>query len=133
MGMISIPDDPMYHEILSRIPRESLLRFKAVSKTWLSVISSSSFVKSLLDRAYTNAKDDKTLVVQLCGEKIVDRHSYALFHLGSGQLVTHLESPYLSDGDFEHDEALLVGSDCGIVCISVSVDVNDCYRGGYSS
>ncbi|XP_074347493.1 putative F-box protein At2g02030 [Apium graveolens] len=130
LAKTSIPDDIMYYEILSRLPVESLIRLKSVSKTWLSVISSSVFVKSFIDRAYTNAKDDKTLVVQLCGEKEVDRHSYALFHLGSGQLVTNLGSPYSSDGeeylvDFERDEAVLIGSDCGIVCLLVSVEVKD--------
>ncbi|XP_021742927.1 F-box/kelch-repeat protein At3g23880-like [Chenopodium quinoa] len=44
--LTSLPDDIIFQQILSRLPVKPLIRFKSVSKSWLSSISTPQFAKS---------------------------------------------------------------------------------------
>ncbi|KAK1398638.1 F-box domain-containing protein [Heracleum sosnowskyi] len=112
--MSSFTDD-LWIEILLRLPVKPLLRFKSVSKSWFSIISSHRFAKSHLMAA---AKDDQVLIVH----QEADDGSFALFHLGSERIFKNLKFPY-SQGEYPSDDisSTLIGSDCGIVCVSVDL------------
>lgn len=121
--LMSCFTDDLWTEVLLRLPIRSLLRFKSVSKSWLSIISSHRFAKSHLATADI---DDQNLIVHqepadVDEEKEVDG-SFALFHLGSGRTFHDLKFPY-SQGEYPSEDifSTLIGSDCGIVCVSVDL------------
>ncbi|KAL9225397.1 hypothetical protein vseg_001329 [Gypsophila vaccaria] len=49
-----LPEDVIFSEILTRLPVNSLTRFKSVSKPWNSTISTSNFVKNYLRMTLLN-------------------------------------------------------------------------------
>lgn len=106
----------LWFEILLRLPVESLLRVKLVSKTWFSIISSHHFAKSHLETA---PKDDDIVIVHH-DDGDVDDGTFSLFHLDSVRILENLKVPY-SHGEYRFDEitSALIGSDCGIVCVCI--------------
>lgn len=121
--MNSFTDD-LWTEILLHLPIKSLLRFKSVSKSWFSIISSHRFAKSHL----ITSRDDQDVIVHLepndnDSDGDVDG-SFSLIHLVSDPDCKNLNFPY-SQGEYPSEGIFsnLIGSDCGIVC--VSVDLSD--------
>lgn len=125
---LSNPD--LLTEVLSRLRVKWLLRCKAVSKTWLSLISSPNFIKSHLNRA---KQHDENLIGKISRFEEDDNFqqvddSFSLIHYMYSDIVpecveyvAHLVFPY-SKGDYNfYPDSRLVGSDCGIVCVSVDV------------
>ncbi|KAK9672451.1 hypothetical protein RND81_12G101700 [Saponaria officinalis] len=49
-----LPEELIFSEILTRLPVNSLIKFKSVSKPWNSLISTPQFVKSYLKQAFSN-------------------------------------------------------------------------------
>ncbi|KAI4377956.1 hypothetical protein MLD38_015506 [Melastoma candidum] len=58
--MAAIPDE-ILSDILSRLPVKTLSRFKSVSRSWLSLISSPGFVKDHLRRALAGTPSTRVL------------------------------------------------------------------------
>ncbi|XP_063950130.1 F-box protein CPR1-like [Daucus carota subsp. sativus] len=122
--------DDLLMEVLVRLPVKHLIGCKLVSKTWLSVISSPTFIKAHLHRSITAKGDDETLITHLFVPKEdeeddgVDYYGpFGLVELGAEEVVADLKYPY-SQGDefsFQPQEAVLVASDCGIACVSIFV------------
>ncbi|XP_017222032.1 F-box/kelch-repeat protein At3g06240 [Daucus carota subsp. sativus] len=113
--------DDLWTEIFLRLPFESLLRFKSVSKTWFSIISSHRFAISHLAIA---PKDDQILIVHHekgYPEDGEDGH-FSFYHLDSRRILENLNFPY-SQGEypFKPEDSELIGSECGIACVSVCV------------
>ncbi|KAL4607542.1 hypothetical protein ACB092_09G182700 [Castanea dentata] len=52
-----LPDDLVY-EILTWVPVKSLIRFRCVSKSWYSTITSHKFIKTHLDRAKSSSNNN---------------------------------------------------------------------------
>ncbi|KAK1380043.1 F-box domain-containing protein [Heracleum sosnowskyi] len=122
MVMSNLSDD-LWIEIFLRLPFKSLLGSKSVSKSWFSLISSHRFAKSHL--ALTAKDDDDILIVRhKSGFEDVEEEdgSFSLFHLASNRILKNLKFPY-SQGEypFKLITSELVGSDCGIVCVSVDL------------
>ncbi|KAK1354874.1 F-box domain-containing protein [Heracleum sosnowskyi] len=113
--------EDLLFQILLRLPVKSLVRFKAVSKTWLSLTTSPDFVKSQLRHALTsNAGDvDNTRLVSL--HKSGEEDSIALFRPSSGQLVGELKFSYSQHDNPDNlgSNCFVVGSDIGVVCVGV--------------
>ncbi|KAG5574401.1 hypothetical protein H5410_054535 [Solanum commersonii] len=55
-------------DILSRLPVQSLLRFKCVSKYWETLISEPYFKKKHLNRAKNDQDSQKLLTIQMCSK-----------------------------------------------------------------
>ncbi|XP_012842264.1 PREDICTED: F-box/kelch-repeat protein At3g23880-like [Erythranthe guttata] len=64
----NLPEE-IIEEILYNLPIQSLLRFKCVSKSWLSTISSKAFIKEHLKRSI--AEDDKAGLTDLTHHKLL--------------------------------------------------------------
>ncbi|XP_017251131.1 uncharacterized protein LOC108221785 [Daucus carota subsp. sativus] len=121
--------DDLLMEVLVRLPVKQLIGCKSVSKTWLSVITSPTFIKAHLHRSITDKGDDETLITQLFVPKEdeeedgVDYYGpFGLVKLRAEEVVVDLNYPY-SQGEFsfQPQEAVLVASDCGIACVSIFV------------
>lgn len=152
MSLTPFLTDDLVIEILQRLPVKPLLRCKSVSKPWLSLISSPSFIKSQLSFAIattTASAANQTLIAHSSDTLL------SLINLASQQTVAHLDFPFseadeppVSQGDVSDpyisiinaacrqlliqfpereglclsDDALLVGSACGIVCVRSRCD-----------
>ncbi|KAK1360082.1 F-box domain-containing protein [Heracleum sosnowskyi] len=109
--------EDLINEILLRLPVKSLLRCQLVSKTWFSLITNPSFVKSQLLHAIASSDANQTLIVK----SEVSDTPISLLHVDSRQIVADLNFPY-SQGEFESvPDCILVGSANGIVCVSIAV------------
>ncbi|KAL1558848.1 hypothetical protein AAHA92_09263 [Salvia divinorum] len=119
-------------EVLLRLPVNSLGRFKAVSKEWYSLISSSYFVMSHLKFSTKNNIyiHDKLIF----GSKNFDMDLYtcSMYSMVNGSLladpiypVTHENSTFdrvWCDDLYQGDSIWFVGSCNGLVCVSVSAN-----------
>ncbi|MFS7913412.1 putative F-box domain-containing protein [Helianthus anomalus] len=85
MAKISLPGE-IIEEILFRLPVKSILRFKSVSKPWLSRISDPSFTKLHLTRA--SAAHRIALFISAYDDSTRKRHLLSAAH--DGGPVTHL-------------------------------------------
>ncbi|XP_074326666.1 F-box/kelch-repeat protein At3g06240-like [Apium graveolens] len=100
-------------EILIKLPVESLLRCKSVSKPWLSLISNPNFVKSHINRT---AGTDKTLLVH----ESESASTISLVNIDSRELPVPLRFPF-STGDIILETTFdIIGSYNGVVCVSVN-------------
>nr|XP_017255538.1 PREDICTED: putative F-box protein At1g32420 [Daucus carota subsp. sativus] len=106
--------DDLITEILARVPVKSLLRFKSVSKTWLSLINHPAFLKSqLLHTLETN----QTLI--LSRFKRYEENRFLLLDTDSRTALVDLNFPYSRDEFSYVPTSSLVGSANGIVCVAV--------------
>lgn len=123
-----LTEEDLLTEVLSKLDVKSLLRSKAVSKTWCSLISTPCFIKSHYQRAIANCcNHDETLIVRHYtteDEEYVPR--FSLLQLNSGQnVLPDLRFPY-SQGEYPVvPHCRLIGCHFGIVCVSVSITVSD--------
>ncbi|XP_017239259.1 putative F-box protein At1g33530 [Daucus carota subsp. sativus] len=84
-----LPEELIRREILTRLPVRSVLRFKSVSKSWLSLFSEPRFIKQHFTHSTTQIPNDdclvairKTKVIILCRYKeIVALDSAHILHL----------------------------------------------------
>ncbi|XP_017252319.2 F-box/kelch-repeat protein At3g23880 [Daucus carota subsp. sativus] len=102
----SLPPE-LVTEILLRLPAKSLLRCKSVCKSWLSLISNPSFIKSHLNFALLASKTKPTLlVIEYPHEQVALDMNDSLIHINCVVMpwcfVTHV---------------LVVGTCNGIVCL----------------
>jgi len=51
---VDLPEDLVFSEVLTRLPVKSLTQLKSASKRWQSVISSTQFIKSHVERTNSN-------------------------------------------------------------------------------
>ncbi|KAL3506361.1 hypothetical protein ACH5RR_031743 [Cinchona calisaya] len=127
--LLTLPDLPfeLITDILLRLPVKSLLKFSCVSKTWLSLISSSKFIKSHLKLSSEN--------------KEYTHHKLMLFDMSYNSLkscslqsfldapmaddaVTNISPPVeLPDKPFRHDPLCVVGSCDGLICLDIDYDL----------
>lgn len=98
----------LVEDILVRLDGEDLIRCKSICKSWLSLISSSRFVKNHLD--YTCNKDHynhelghRRIIMPTYGDKRND-----------GQTLYNFELYHTSD-------LCIIGSSNGLVCFSISI------------
>lgn len=119
-------------EVLLWLPMKPLLRFKSVSKSWFSLISSHRFAQFHLQRALASAAvQDQTLIAQVTRfEDLVlegEDGFFILLDIDSLEFGANLKLPYSQDvypfvKEFPFEPPCdLVGSECGIVCVSVDL------------
>jgi F-box interacting protein len=102
--MADVPSE-LFIDILSRLPVQSLLRFRSISKSLRSFIDSHTFTKHYLKNSL--------------GIKIILRHNYDLYQLDFSNLTTHVKiSIPLNINLFNPKIDLLGGSCNGPRCIS---------------
>ncbi|KAL3507421.1 hypothetical protein ACH5RR_032803 [Cinchona calisaya] len=113
LAVLPILPDELVNEILKRLPVKSLSRFKCVSKSWLSLISSPQFIRDHLE---INRDNQRVLI-----------KSYA----GSGHSVKHCSLDCLLSDEISTDVVIndypnlegpllcitIVGGFDGLVCI----------------
>ncbi|THF96056.1 F-box/kelch-repeat protein At3g23880-like [Camellia sinensis] len=107
-------------EFLSRLPVKSLLQFRSVCKSWLSLISNPQFVKTHLSIAskIDDCTNQRLLLSSICPH--FDLKSCSLYSVLYEQSDNAVELDYpLKD---PHHSVWIVGSCNGLVCIAIEED-----------
>ncbi|XP_075646889.1 F-box protein At3g07870-like isoform X2 [Castanea sativa] len=99
-------------EILHRLPVKSLIRFRCVSKSWNSLITSSAFINSHLTRSLSLPSNPNKLIVRHCLDSPYVEH-YKLIDDDSDSFdqIQNIEFP-LTTRCFQH--FVLIGSANGL-------------------
>ncbi|PHU21782.1 hypothetical protein BC332_06889 [Capsicum chinense] len=111
LAMPNLPED-LITETLLRLPVKSLLKFRSVSKSWLSLIRSPEFVKNHLLLSATNKDYKHHSLMFKNGFK--DCSLTALLY-GSFVEVNHLDYP----GKNLKGRPRIVGSVNGLICLAI--------------
>ncbi|KAJ0595206.1 putative F-box domain-containing protein [Helianthus annuus] len=85
---MSLPSE-IIEDIFSRLPVKSILRFRTLSKSWLSRISDPSFTNLHLTRAH------RTALFILAHDESSKRHLLSAPHDGSRHSSHHIPQPLL--------------------------------------
>ncbi|KAK7363683.1 hypothetical protein VNO77_05834 [Canavalia gladiata] len=93
-NMVVLPQD-LIIRILLRLPVKSLVRFKCVSKSWLSLISDPDFALSHYELAAAPAQ--KLLVIAPSVSEVRSRDLNASFHDDSASVELNLNLPFLQN------------------------------------
>ncbi|XP_074323627.1 F-box protein At1g30790-like [Apium graveolens] len=106
-------------DILSRLTVKCLLEIRAVSKTWLSIISNPTFNNLQYSRAITSPENEDSFIVN-CLEGNDD--SLALLRLHSCRTGFDLSRPCSEDHFTYVPKLFLVGTFNDIICVLISKD-----------
>ncbi|XP_062162941.1 F-box/kelch-repeat protein At3g06240-like [Alnus glutinosa] len=133
----SLPNE-VIAEILSRLPVKSIIRFRSVSKTWCSLISSPHFIATHLSRALSNPQYPSNLVFHHFDYPLKKDRSPAIsIHLLS--LDPEIQERSLFIPRFDHavtrDPSDFIGSRCLRDCMEVIGSSNGlfCLTRGFDS
>lgn len=111
LGMSDYLPEEVVLEILHRLPVKSLIRFRCVSKSWNSIITTPAFINSHL--SYNSSNSNKLIV-----RYFVDNHFVEHYKLiddnndSSSDQIQHIDFP-LTSGRF-----MLIGSVNGLLSLS---------------
>lgn len=119
---VPVPDFPqeIITEILSWLPAKSLGQFQCVCKSWLSLISSSNFIKHHLKNSSRHPKYALTKLVLRASQENTSTDILSTFSLHS--LLNDISSievveQLVVDSTIKEDPYSIVGSCNGLVCI----------------
>ncbi|KAL3506367.1 hypothetical protein ACH5RR_031749 [Cinchona calisaya] len=120
----ALPDLPqeIIIEILSRLPVRSLVKFRCVSKSWSSIISSPSFIKTHLKISSNSRKyANKSLVFGHTNSpsKLYTCYLYSILSENSTANTMEIDPPLRMQGH----QLSFVGCCNGLVCILNSRDI----------
>ncbi|XP_074284019.1 F-box/kelch-repeat protein At3g23880-like [Silene latifolia] len=111
-----LSDDLIIHEILTRLPVTSILRFKSVSKLWHSTLSSSKFARFHLMKfpLFRPSAPVNTLFI----ESLNDRYLFSYDDQNSSNLEDNLVK--LADDDMFGVKYYLIFTGCcnGLICLN---------------
>ncbi|XP_059626809.1 F-box/kelch-repeat protein At3g23880-like [Cornus florida] len=119
MAVFNLPEE-MEMEILSRLPIESLMRFRCVSKQYRSLISDPYFVKFHSNRSILSKKCQKIFSSSLPPESIdfeslLDKKKMENDSNDGSNAVVKLDCPLWSEDSHVH----VIGSCNGLICYVV--------------
>uniref|UniRef100_A0A5B7BE74 F-box domain-containing protein n=1 Tax=Davidia involucrata TaxID=16924 RepID=A0A5B7BE74_DAVIN len=81
-GTVTIPNEIIFFEILTRIPVKSLLQFRSVSKLWTSLIRNPSFANLHLTRSITDRLHGFGLFISAYNKHSSEQHFLSASHRG---------------------------------------------------
>ncbi|PIN13420.1 hypothetical protein CDL12_13946 [Handroanthus impetiginosus] len=110
-------------EILARVPVKSLLKFRCVSKSWHSLISSSQFIKTHLKNATNKSNfSNHRVMVTICNPHFDLKHcSLRSLMFEPVTVASNIDYPQKNP----HKAVWIVGSCNGLICIAI--DEKDIY------
>lgn len=114
-----LPEDMVVNEILPKLPVQSLLRFKRVSKKWFDLIANDSRFVSAHLRHHSNATQLSIILARYSSSR---RSRYRTYRTRSLLLV---DEPNVVESDMSYiptrpdctGEHRIVGSSNGLVCV----------------
>ncbi|KAK4372796.1 hypothetical protein RND71_008180 [Anisodus tanguticus] len=110
-----IPSEVIF-EILLRLPVKSLVRFKSVSKSWLSLLSSPQFINTHLNISRNNHRDVPHKLLMLDRDQILSKKcALCSTEKNSTVVCVDLDYPVKSPRCIP----MFIGSCDGLVCLSV--------------
>ncbi|KAL7102109.1 hypothetical protein ACP275_08G098900 [Erythranthe tilingii] len=114
---INISED-MIQEVLCKLPLKSVLRFKCISRQWLSLISSKYFIKQHLkiSKSSTDDEDNKLFFSFKLNQTFYRFSGFGSCSLGNDPIVmTHHFDNHLT-----RNPILIVGSCNGLILININ-------------
>ncbi|KAL6536574.1 hypothetical protein OROGR_001818 [Orobanche gracilis] len=116
---LNIPPE-IIMEILARLPVKSLLKFRCVCKFWLSLISSSQFIKIHLKNSTDNLiLSNHMLLLTICNRNFDLRHCSVKSLMFEPHTVAYtIDYPMKN----HHSAVWVVGSCNGLVCVAIDED-----------
>uniref|UniRef100_M1B063 Ubiquitin-protein ligase n=1 Tax=Solanum tuberosum TaxID=4113 RepID=M1B063_SOLTU len=113
--MLYLPNEIIF-EILLRLPVKSIIKFKSVSKSWLSLLSSPRFINTHLNFSKNNHKNVPQKLLLLTPNQNLSKKQYTLFSSISETIVrVDLDYPVKSPSCVTQ----FIGSCDGLICFSV--------------
>lgn len=114
-----LPNEVIF-EILLRLPIKSIIKFKSVSKSWLSLLSSPRFVNTHLIFSRNNHKNIPQKLLLLTPNQNLSNKKSTLFHsLSETAVCVDLDYPLKSPSCVTR----VIGSCDGLICLSVENSV----------
>ncbi|XP_047335428.1 F-box protein CPR1-like [Impatiens glandulifera] len=116
--MSILPDDIRY-EILSRLPVKSLLRFRIISRFWLTLIDSPNFIKSHLKQS-VKTKNNLNLILGCVSPSLFNFSRLCRLDLDSVEGDGILQPVEINDNPLRHHlyKNLIWGTCDGLLCLS---------------
>ncbi|KAI5640291.1 hypothetical protein M9H77_00240 [Catharanthus roseus] len=114
---VNLPQDALT-EILLRLPVKSLIRFKCVSKSWFSLLTSPLFIDMHLKFSLT--RDDEFVLIKRFVNDDTTHETLLSLHINDESLsvlVSDLEIPSFIDEPPYYHVPELMGSCNGIICL----------------
>lgn len=112
-------NNDLVHEILLRLPVQSLVRFRSVCKSWCSIIDSSYFRNSHLENQLKKNEDDETLFLQYSNWEM------SILKADSGKLQKGFPvfQKFLNDyiGSWAEARLLVDGPVNGLICMYTKI------------
>ncbi|PIN11152.1 hypothetical protein CDL12_16259 [Handroanthus impetiginosus] len=116
-NILNLPEE-IIAEILSRLPVKSLLKFRCVSKSWCSLISSEHFIKAHLKISKRDTNLTRHKIISTILQPCYSLKQCSLQPLISGLLSEAVEFDYpMKD---PNNAVRIVGCCNGLVCIAIN-------------
>ncbi|XP_074314825.1 F-box protein CPR1-like [Silene latifolia] len=119
--MVSIPNEIITNEILPKLPAKSLVRFKCVSKSFNTLISSPDFINLHLQQSLTSSANRLLILAK---EDSSDLYSFDIDSSDSDTTAVNIPLPHTLDKWLDDGIVSIIGSFNGLLCVGLKRDID---------
>ncbi|XP_074314824.1 F-box protein CPR1-like [Silene latifolia] len=119
---VSLPTEIITDEILPKLPAKSLVRFKCVSKSFNTLISSPDFINLHLQQSLSSGANRLLILAK---EDSSDLYSFDIDSSDSNTTAVKIPLPSTLDYWLEYGIVSIVGSFNGLLCVGLKCDIDE--------